>query len=218
MTMTPVNNYWNEKLNQLKETLRKNKFEAQVAQSPEEAKQIVLEKIVPACNPKTISFGGSLTVKQSGLYDYFLCSTQFKVIDTYSTDPPLEERLERRRQGLLSDMFLTGSNALTLSGEVVNLDGLGNRVAAISFGPKKVVLLIGRNKVVQNLAEAKNRIKEYAAPVNTIRLDKKTPCAKTMRCENCNSPDRICNYWSIVERSFPPGRISIVLINQDLGF
>ena len=94
----------------------------------------------------------------------------------------------------------------------------GNRVAGIAFGPKHVIIMVGRNKIVPDLEEAMFRIKNYAAPVNTMRLDKKTPCARTSCCEDCKSPDRICNTWTITEKSFPKGRIKIVLINEDLGF
>jgi hypothetical protein len=95
---------------------------------------------------------------------------------------------------------------------------IGNRVGAITFGPKHVVILVGRNKIVASLDEALFRVKNYAAPVNAMRLNKKTPCVKTSYCEECKSPDRICNYWTITEKSFPKGRLKVILINQDLGF
>ncbi len=95
--------------------------------------------------------------------------------------------------------------------------GAQNRVAAIAFGPRYVVIVVGRNKIVPDLEEAMLRVKNFAAPANAMRLDKKTPCVKTSRCEECKSPDRICNTWTITEKSFPKGRIKIVLINADLG-
>ena len=95
---------------------------------------------------------------------------------------------------------------------------IGNRVSAIVFGPRNVVILVGRNKIVADLNDAMIRVKLYAAPVNAMRLDKKVPCVKTGECEDCKSPDRICNAWSIVEKSFPKGRIKVILINEDLGF
>jgi hypothetical protein len=94
----------------------------------------------------------------------------------------------------------------------------GNRVAAITFGPKYVVVFAGRNKIVSDLSDAMFRIKNYAAPVNAMRLDKKTPCVQSSYCEDCKSDNRICNIWTINEKSFPKGRIKIVLINEDLGF
>jgi hypothetical protein len=94
---------------------------------------------------------------------------------------------------------------------------IGNRVAGITFGPQSVIILVGRNKIVTDLDEAMFRIKNYAAPANAMRLDKRTPCAETSYCQECNTPDRICNSWTITEKSFPKGRIKIVLINEDLG-
>ncbi len=119
---------------------------------------------------------------------------------------------------MLVDLFFTGSNAVTETGKLINLDMVGNRVGAITFGPRHVVLLIGRNKLVKDVEEAMERIKNHAAPLNAIRHEGlKTPCMKTSFCMDCNSPDRICNTWAITEKSFPPGRTAVVLINEDLG-
>ncbi len=159
-----------------------------------------------------------MTLISTGLYDELKNNSAFNVLDTYDKNLSPENSLERRRQSLLVDLYLTGSNAVTEAGQLVNLDMIGNRVGAITFGPKNVVILVGRNKIVASLDEALFRVKNYAAPVNTMRLNKKTPCVKTSYCEECKSPDRICNYWAITEKSFPKGRIKVVLINQVLGF
>jgi len=140
------------------------------------------------------------------------------VLDTYDRTIPPEENLERRRQALHVDLFFMGTNAVTEDGRLVNLDMIGNRVAALTFGPKRVIVLAGRNKIVCDLEDAMVRVKNYAAPVNAMRLDKKTPCAATSFCDECKSPDRICNTWTITEKSFPKGRVKVVLINEDLGF
>ena len=126
--------------------------------------------------------------------------------------------MERRRQALLVDLFFTSTNAVTESGHLVNLDMIGNRIAALTFGPKFVVVLVGRNKIVPDLETAWDRIKNYAAPVNSMRLEKKTPCQTTSFCQDCSSPDRICNTWTITEKAFPKNRVKIILINEDLGF
>ncbi|MCF8030990.1 MAG: lactate utilization protein, partial [Desulfohalobiaceae bacterium] len=152
------------------------------------------------------------------LHQELVNRADLETIDTYDTSLTPEETIERRRRSLLVDLFITGTNAVTQEGHLVNLDGLGNRVAALTFGPRHVVLLIGRNKVVPGLSEAHSRIKDYAALVNTVRLGKNTPCTKSMQCEDCNSPERICNTWTITEKCFIPKRIKIILINQDLGF
>jgi len=178
----------------------------------------VLEKIIPEIAPKSVSWGGSLTFVATGLYDVLKNNNDLNILDTYDKTLSPEESLERRRQSLLVDLFITGSNAVTETGQLVNLDMIGNRVGALTFGPKNVIILVGRNKIVPDLDEAMFRIKNYAAPVNTMRLDKKTPCAKTSFCGDCKSPDRICNTWTITEKSFPKGRVKVILINQDQGF
>jgi len=99
----------------------------------------------------------------------------------------------------------------------VNLDMIGNRIGGLTFGPKEVVVLAGRNKIVPDLEDAMLRIKNYVAPVNAMRLEMKTPCVKTGRCEDCKSPSRICNTWTITEKAFPKGRVHVILINRDLG-
>ena len=214
----PIENYWKTRLTELKETLTENNFEVFVAQNTDEAKSIVLEKIIPEIAPKSVSWGGSLTFVATGLYDVLKNNNDLSILDTYDKTLSPDESLERRRQSLLVDLFITGTNAVTETGQLVNLDMIGNRIGALTFGPKTVVILVGRNKIVPDLDEAMFRIKNYAAPVNTMRLDKKTPCAKTSFCADCKSPDRICNTWTITEKSFPKKRVKIVLINKDLGF
>ena len=214
----PIENYWKNRLAELKDALTENNFEVFVAENTDEAKSIVLEKIIPEIAPKSVSWGGSLTFVATGLYDVLKNSNDFNILDTYDKTLSPEESLERRRQSLLVDLYITGSNAVTETGQLVNLDMFGNRVGALTFGPKNVIIFVGRNKIVPDLDEAMFRIKNYAAPVNSMRLDKKTPCAKTSFCADCKSPDRICNIWTITEKSFPKKRIKIILINKDLGF
>jgi L-lactate utilization protein LutB len=214
----PIEHYWHRRLNDVKKALEANNFEVFLVENVAEAHKIVLEEILPKLGAKSIAWGGSLTFGATGLYEVLKDNAGLNVIDTYDRSIPLEDMLERRRNALLVDLFITGSNAITETGELVNLDMIGNRVAAIVFGPKNVIVLAGRNKIVPDLDEAIFRVKNYSAPVNAMRLDKKTPCAETSYCEDCKSPDRICNAWSIVEKSFPKGRIKVVLINESLGF
>ena len=211
-----LQNYWAIKLNEVKEKLEANNFDVFLADNPDDAREIVLQKILPAINPGSISWGGSRTFKQTGLYDE-LNKLDMQIIDTYTKGLPKEEVMELRRKSLLVDLYVTGTNAITEDGFLVNLDMIGNRVGAITFGPKFVLVLAGRNKIVPDFDAAVSRIKGYAAPANAMRLDKKTPCTKTSSCHDCQSPDRICNVWTITEKSFPKGRIKIVLINEDLG-
>ena len=214
----PVENYWIRRLTDLKENLEKNNFQAYLAHDRASARDIVLEQILSQENPKTVSWGGSLTHLQTKIYDQLVKRPDLEFLDTYDKSLSPADSYERRRQALLVDLFITGTNAVTEAGQLVNLDMIGNRVAALTFGPRSVVVLAGRNKLVGTLEEAMIRIKTYASPVNAMRLDKKTPCAKTAVCAECSSPDRICNHWTITEKSFPKGRIKVVLINEDLGF
>lgn len=220
MTENAIEFYWQTQLENTKAALEKNKFKVWITEDEKKAQNLVLESILPDIAPKTLSFGGSLSIKDSGLYDSLKqnYAREIGIIDTYEPAPSQEEIIEKRRQSLHVDLFLTGSNAITQQGFLVNLDGMGNRVAAMTFGPKNVLILAGRNKIVPDLERAISRIKDYAAPVNALRLDRKTPCAQSMQCEDCQSPERICNYWSIIEKSQPQDRIQIVLINKDLGF
>ena len=213
----PIENYWQLRLKDLKEALEANNFEVYLANSSDEAKAIVLQDILPKIGARRISWGGSMTFTDSGLYDALKRMPGMEVIDTFDKTVSPEEALERRRQALLTDLFITGANAVTENGQLVNLDMIGNRVAAITFGPKNVVILCGRNKIVADVDDAMLHIKEFTAPTNAMRLDKKTPCASTSYCQECKSPERICNHWTITEKSFPKGRIKIVLINEVLG-
>jgi L-lactate utilization protein LutB len=213
----PVENYWQKRLNDLKATLEENNFEAHLAADTAEARKVVLQEILPKLNAESVSWGGSATFLATGLYEELKNNSGLEVLDAFDKSQTPRENTEVRRRGLLTDLFLTGTNAITETGILVNLDMVGNRVAAITFGPRHVIIFAGRNKIVADLEEAMYRVKNYAAPTNAMRLDKKTPCVETSYCEQCKSPDRICNYWTITERSFPKGRIKVVLINRDLG-
>jgi L-lactate utilization protein LutC len=210
--------YWKLRLERVRDSLEDNNFDAMVAGSLGEAAELVMNGILETSGAKSLSWGGSLTLVQTGLYDRLKDDPRFEVLDTYDKAISPEAMIERRRQSLLVDLFLTGTNAITEDGMLVNLDMIGNRVAAITFGPRHVVVIAGRNKIVEDLDDAMARVKAYAAPVNTMRLDKKTPCVKTGYCHDCKSPERICNHWTITEKSFPKGRISVILVNADAGF
>ena len=176
------------------------------------------EEIIPGMDVKTVSYGGSMTFMDSGVFDAVKTHSTLEFIDPWESGISPEESMERRRKALSVDLFITGTNAVTETGQLINLDATGNRVAALTFGPKHVMLFIGRNKIVPNLDEAMYRVKNYVAPVNAMRLDRKTPCVKTSYCEECRSPERICNTWTITEKSYPKGRTKVMLINESMGF
>jgi len=213
----PIENYWKRRLADVKLALEANNFEVYLAKDTHQANTIVLEDLLPKLKPKTLSWGGSVTFTDSGLYRELRENSGLEVLDTFDQKLTDEQKNELRRKALLVDLFITGTNAITESGQLVNLDMIGNRVGALTFGPKWVILMVGRNKIVTNLDEAMYRIKNYVAPTNSMRLDKKTPCVKTSYCEECKGPDRICNSWTITEKSFPKGRVKVILINADLG-
>lgn len=213
----PIEHFWTLRLGELKEQLEENNFEVFTVGTAAEAGDLVLDRLLPESGARTVSYGGSMTMKAAGLHAALLERTDIDVIRPDEPNLSMEEKIERRRQGLLVDFYISGTNAVTESGHLVNLDMIGNRVGAITFGPKQVVILVGRNKLVPSLEAAMQRIKEYACPVNAMRLDCKTPCVKTGYCQDCKSPGRICNSWAITEKSFPKGRIKIILINQELG-
>jgi L-lactate utilization protein LutB len=214
----PIENYSKLRLTDLKTALESNNFDVYLAENKQAACETVLKDIIPKLNARTISWGGSMTFIDTGLYAQLKENSDLEVLDTFDKNIAAEEMLERRRRALLVDLFITGTNAVTETGQLVNLDMIGNRIGALTFGPKWVILLVGRNKIAADLDEAMFRVKNYVAPVNSMRLDKKTPCVKTSYCQECKSPDRICNTWTITEKSFPKGRVKVVLINEDLGF
>ena len=213
-----IKKYWKKRLETCRKSLESNNFGAYLANDRKDAKRIVMEDILPGIRVKSVSWGDSLTFYATEILDEMRRNPDINVLETFAENVPREEIIERRRQALLTDLFFTGSNAVTETGKLVNLDMIGNRTGAITFGPLNVIIFAGRNKIVSDVETAMSRIKSYTAPVNAIRHpDLKTPCQKTAYCMDCKSPDRICNSWTITEKSFPKGRIKIVLINEDLG-
>lgn len=164
----------------------------------------------------TVSWGGSLTVTALNLTAMAL-EKGFKVIDRDKGGSP-EERMELMRQALLCDTYLSGTNAITEDGQLVNVDGNGNRVAAMTFGPKQVIIVAGMNKVTQTIMDAFTRAKTIAAPANVQRFpNNKTPCNETGACGDCLGADCICSFIVRTRQCRPKGRIKVILIGKDLG-
>ena len=214
----PIDQFWTLKLEAVKHNLEQNNFDVFVAPDAKTAKTIALEEIIPALDIKSVSWGGSMSFVETGLFHELKGREDLEVLNTFDKSLSPEEMMDLRRQSLMVDLYITGTNAVTESGHLVNLDMVGNRVAAIMYGPKHVILFVGRNKICNDLEDAMGRVKNFAAPVNIMRLEKKTPCLKTGVCHDCSSLDRICNYWTITEKCFQKKRIKVILINQDLGF
>lgn len=197
------------------EVLQNKKYDSVYAENIAAARQAVLDKI-----PKrsSITLGGSMTVSALDLYDTFK-SSDYRLYDRYDPALTLAQDFEVRRQGMLADYLVTGTNAITENGQLVNVDCCGNRVAGIVFGPKNVIVVTGVNKVVENLEEALKRLKKIA-PMNAKRLGHDVPCACTSRCneEACNTHARMCNYISIVDNGGEiPGRFTIIVIPETIG-
>lgn len=174
-----------------------------------------MELIAPG---STVSQGGSITLDQCGIREALKQRTDITFIDPYDPDLSREQQLENRRRGLTADVFITGTNAITRDGILVNRDGMGNRVAALSFGPRRVIVVAGMNKIVDDIESAGARIDQIAAPMNCERLDRDTPCRETLRCHDCSSVGRICSVTTIIERQSDPDRFFVILTNEELGF
>lgn len=198
--------------------LEKNGFKVYSAADCGEARSLFWERIFPGVAPRTVAWGDSLTLEAVGLVPDLKARKDISLIETFGPGLSWDEKIERRRQALGVDLFITGTNAVTEGGELVNLDMIGNRTGGISFGPRAVAIFVGANKVVPTVEAAMDRVKRISAPRNAKRhATFRTPCQVTGACSNCSSPDRICNTWSIVEKCFPKGRISVVLIDEELG-
>jgi L-lactate utilization protein LutB len=188
-------------------------FEAYYCKNRKEAAEKALSLLTPG---SSVSWGGSVTVEETGITG-MLYEKGFKVIDRDKAKTP-GERLELMRQALLCDTFFAGINALSEDGVLINIDGTGNRVAPMLFGPKNVILITGMNKVCKTPEDARARARTYAAPVNAQRVGvQDTACALTGSCGNCNSPGCICSYIVEIRQSKPAGRIKVILVGEDLG-
>jgi hypothetical protein len=166
-----------------------------------------------------VGLGGSETIIESGLLEA-LRKMDLRLLDRYKEGVSKEEVDEMRHQGLAADIYICSSNAVTADGKLVNIDGTGNRVAAMVFGPKKVIIMAGMNKVAANVEAAIARVKNVAAPANSIRVGIETPCSKTGFCQDphCHPPHRICCQLVVTEASMTPGRVTVVLVGEALGY
>lgn len=212
--MTDFTQLRNEKMkDKLIANLEKRHFQAYYCNTKKEALNLALS-LIP--QEHTVSWGGSVSAERIGLIHAVRKS--YNVIDRDSAQTP-EEADELRRKGLLADTFIMGTNALTEDGQLVNIDGTGNRVAALCFGPKNVIVICGMNKVVKTLDDAYSRAQTIAAPINAQRFPGiNTPCEKTGSCANCLSDNCIC--CSVVTTRFckPAGKIKVILVGESLGF
>ena len=206
--------YYDKRAQVLLKNLHKRHFDAYYCENREEALAKALELIPEgAC----VGWGGATSAEEIGLLKC-LRTGAYKAIDR-DTAETSEKRVEMMRQCLLTDYFITGANAISLDGQMVNIDGMGNRVAAIVYGPRKIIVIAGMNKVVDTLEDAVTRARTVAAPINKQRFpNAPTPCLVTGSCANCKSEGSICNQILITRSCRPAGRIKFILVGEELGF
>lgn len=205
--------YYDKRAKVLVKNLQSRHFEAYYCANREEALRKALELIPKGA---TVGWGGALSAQQIGLMDA-LNAGEYNAIDRDKAATP-QEREALMKKCLLADVFVTGANALSLDGQMVNIDGNGNRVAAIVYGPESVVVIAGMNKVEDTLEAAVTRARTVAAPMNKQRFALETPCEVTGTCADCKSDGCICNQILITRNCKPAGRIKFVLVGEELGF
>ena len=211
--LLPKEKYYENVANTIIKNMEKRQIEGYYCPDKESALKKALELI-----PKgsSIGWGGSVTLSETGLMDA-IQNGDYKVINR-ELAKTAEEQRKVYGEICCSDFFLMGTNAITLEGELINIDGRGNRVAFLCYGPQNVLILVGMNKVVTDIDSGFKRVRNIASPPNTVRLNKKTPCAITGKCENCYSPDCICSQFVVTRRSGTPNRIKVILIGEELGY
>lgn len=203
-----------EKIKRTMINLEKNNMEACLVENEEE----LIEKVKAIIKKgDTVSVGGSMTLFETGIID-FLRSGEYNFLDRYKEGLKAEEVKEIYRKSFFADAYFVSSNAVTEDGELYNVDGNGNRVAAMIYGPDKVIVIVGINKIVKDLAEAINRNRSCSAPANAKRLNRNTACAKVGYCMDCSSNERICNDYVLIRKQGQKGRIKVIIVNKELGY
>jgi len=192
---------------------KKHNIDVIIAKNKEDAVEKIMN-LIPSGSK--VGHSGSVTLEQIGIFDR-LKNNDYVFYDRNSVEKGTPEYETVVRKSILSDVYLAGTNAITQDGKLVNKDAYGNRVAAMLYGPKKVIVVVGKNKIVANVNEALKRIENIAAPKNAQRLNKLTPCTSVGRCMDCDAPDRICHSTVIIERQYP-NRMTLVIIDEELGF
>lgn len=212
--MNPKEMHYETLANTIIKNLAKRRMEGCYCATIEDAEKKAFSYLTPGC---TVSFGGSMTLEDMGMLTALRHDPNITLIDRATAKSP-EETKQFYHDALSADFYFMSTNAITVDGELVNIDGTGNRVAALIYGPENVIIMVGMNKVAANVEEALSRAHNTAAAINCHRLNKKTPCAATGACADCLSPDCICNQTVITRRSGIENRIKVILIGEELGY
>jgi len=192
--------------------LEKRKINARYFETKDDVKSAILEEIK---SDMTVGIGGSMSVKEMSLYEDLIKAGN-TVYWHWQVEP--SQMSDVRKKAHTSDIYLTGTNALTEGGEIINIDGVGNRVASMFYGPKKVIVICGVNKICADLISGIDRIKTEACYKNATRLNRKTPCAATGECNDCQSPDRMCNITTIISGKPEEVDLNVYIVGEELGF
>lgn len=204
----------NKKVDRIIKNLEKNNMNGYFVQNEDE----LLTKIKELINKgDTVSVGGSMTLFETNVIE-LLRNKDYNFLDRYEENLTPDDIKRIYRESFSADAYFIGTNAITMEGELYNVDGRGNRVAAMLYGPDKVIVITGTNKIVKNLDEAITRNREYAAPINAKRLNRNTPCVDTGYCMDCSSKDRICNEYVLIKKQLEKDRIHVILVNGNYGY
>lgn len=212
--MNPKQKHYETLANTITKNLAKRRMEGSYCATIEEA---VAKAESYLTNGASVSFGGSVTLEETGMLNALRSNKSIQLIDRATATTP-EESKKIMHNALSADFYFMSTNAITIDGELVNIDGNGNRLAALIYGPENVIIIAGMNKVAANVEEAISRVHAYAAPPNCQRLDRKTPCAATGVCGNCLSPDCICCHTVVTRFSRFENRIKVILVGEELGY
>ena len=207
--------FYEKTAQQVMTNLKKRRIDSSYAETMDQARNEILAMIPDG---SSVYRCGSRTLIEIGFWESLAAKPGIDMVNPFAAGLTQEQSMAERIRGFSSDFLVAGANAITLDGRIVNLDRTGNRVAAMIFGPKKVILAVGMNKVVPDLDTARTRIKHLAAPITAAMVKAKTPCAADGLCHDCRTPDRLCNAWSIIEGQLIEGRIHVKLIGQNLGY
>ncbi len=213
--MDPVRQWWvDERAQKVVEKLETHDFKAIYVKNKEEAVEEILKHVN---STQKVGVGGSMTIRELGILEKLEGQGNL-LYNHWKPGLSKEEVLAIRKAQMTCDLFLSSVNALTLNGELVNIDGIGNRVNASVFGPGKVIVVAGYNKIVDDVPEAIKRIKNVSAPLNAKRLNIDVPCAKVGRCVDCHSPNRICRAVVVHERRPSLTDILVIVVGEELGY